>query len=157
MNKNQETKEKTCTFFASDYHFEMISLPYIEKNLEDNKEIIILTENNLEETIKVLISRTNLEEEKKNKILNIDWKDDDLNKFKKIEKDIKNKKEIIIFIKGKENYINNINKNIEKWVKNSEKTKIIDCYDIDEIKEDLTKVTVNYKNILNTTGEKRLN
>ena len=47
--------------------------------------------------------------------------------------------------------------NIEKWVKNSEKTKIIDCYDIDEIKEDLTKVTVNYKNILNTTGEKRLN
>ena len=48
MNKNQETKEKICTFFASDYHFEMISLPYIDKNLEEDKEIIILTENNLE-------------------------------------------------------------------------------------------------------------
>ena len=24
------TKEKLCAFFASDYHFEMISLPYIK-------------------------------------------------------------------------------------------------------------------------------
>lgn len=69
MNKNQETKEKICAFYASDYHFEMISLPYIEKNIEENKKIVILTENNLEETIKTLISKTNLKEEKKKKIL----------------------------------------------------------------------------------------
>ena len=31
MEEIQKTKEKTCAFFASDYHFEMISLPYIEK------------------------------------------------------------------------------------------------------------------------------
>ena len=31
MNKSKITKEKTCAFYASDYHFEMISLPYIEK------------------------------------------------------------------------------------------------------------------------------
>ena len=48
------TKEKTCAFYASDYHFEMISLPFIEKNIEENKEIIILTENNLEDTIKTV-------------------------------------------------------------------------------------------------------
>ena len=40
---NKETKEKICTFFVSDYHFEMISLPYIDKKLEENEEIIILT------------------------------------------------------------------------------------------------------------------
>ena len=54
MNKNQKTKEKTCAFFASDYHFEMISLPYINKKLDESKEVIVLTENNLKETIKTL-------------------------------------------------------------------------------------------------------
>ena len=38
------TKEKICAFYASDYHFEMISLPYISKSMDENKEIIILTE-----------------------------------------------------------------------------------------------------------------
>ena len=28
MNESQITKEKTCAFYASDYHFEIISLPY---------------------------------------------------------------------------------------------------------------------------------
>ena len=112
MNKNQKTKEKVCTFFASDYHFEMISLPYINKKIENNKEVIILTENNLENTIKDLISKMNLKESNRNKILNIDWKNDNLNKFKKIKSDIENDKEIVIFIKGKENYIKNINNSI---------------------------------------------
>ena len=71
MRKNQLTKEKTCAFYASDYHFEMISLPYIEKNLEDNKDIIVLTENSLEDTMRTLISNINLKEEKKKKIINI--------------------------------------------------------------------------------------
>lgn len=156
MNKNQETKEKTCTFFASDYHFEMISLPYIEKKLSEDNEIVVLTENDLEDTINVLISRTNLGEEKKNKILNIDWNNDDLNKFKKIESDVRNKKDIVIFIKGKKNYINNVNKNIEKWVGSYEKSKIIDCYDIDEINKNIDKIADNYVNILNTKGESKI-
>ena len=46
MNKTQETKEKICAFYASDYHFEMISLPYINKQIEEDKQVIILTENN---------------------------------------------------------------------------------------------------------------
>ena len=68
MNKNQITKEKTCAFYASDYHFEMITLPYIEKKLEEHKEVVVLTENNLEDTMKTLMSRINLNEEKKNNI-----------------------------------------------------------------------------------------
>lgn len=156
MNKNQKTKEKVCTFFASDYHFEMISLPYINKKIDNNQEVIILTENDLENTIKDLISKMNLKESNKNKILNIDWKNDNLNKFKKIKSDIENDKEIVIFIKGKENYIKNINKNIEKWVENSSNTKIIDCYDIEEVGENLDNIMDKYSKILNTTGEKEI-
>ena len=154
MNKNQETKEKMCTFYASDYHFEMISLPYIDKKIEENKEVIILTENDLEETMKTLISKMNLQEEKKNKILNINWKNDDLKKFKKINSNVKEEKDMIIFIKGKENYIRNVNKNIEKWIEKSNNIKIIDCYDMEEVSEKIDIIMEEYKKILNTKGEK---
>ena len=99
MSKEQKTKEKTCAFYASDYHFEMITLPYIEKKIEENKKVIILTENNLEETMKTLISRINLNEEKKKKIYKINWKNDDLNKFKEIKNNIKMNKEQVILVK----------------------------------------------------------
>ena len=156
MNKNQKAEEKICVFSASDYHFEMISLPYINKNLEENKEIIVLTEKSLEETIKTLVSRMNLSDEKKKKIFNIDWKNNDLDKFKTIKEDVEKNKEIILFIKGNENYIKNINENIKKWTEKSSKIKIIDCYDLEEISGKINNVINEYKMILNITGEKEI-
>ena len=70
--ENNQT-EKICSFYASDYHFEMISLPYIKNEVKNNRQIIIFTENNLEKTIKELLSRTNLKEEEKQQIVKIDW------------------------------------------------------------------------------------
>lgn len=154
MNKSKNTEEKICAFYVSDYHFEMISLPYIEQKLEDKKEIIILTENNLENTISNLISKMNLKEDKKNNILNIDWQNNDLKKFKKIKENVKNEKEFIIFIKGKQNYIKNINENIEKWIDGNSKVKIVDCYDFDEVKGNMKEIMQKYKKTLSTTGEK---
>ena len=153
MNKN--SKEKVCTFYVSDYHFEMISLPYIDKNLS-KKDIIILTENNLEKTIETLISRMNFKEDKKKKIFQIDWKNNDMEKFKKIKEDADNNKEMIIFIKGKENYIKNINKNIEKWTEKTDNVKIIDCYDMEEISGKMNEIMDNYKILLSTSGEKAI-
>ena len=148
MNKNQKTKEKTCAFYASDYHFEMISLPYINKKLDESKEVIVLTE-----TIKTLVSKINLNEDKKVAILKIDWENNDLNKFKKINEDIKSKKDMVIFVKGKENYIKNINENIEKWTEKSKNVEIIDCYDMEEISQDMDNIMDQYKFTLKTTGK----
>lgn len=153
MNKNQKTKEKTCAFYTSDYHFEMISLPYINKKLDESKEVIVLTENNLKETIKTLVSKINLNEDKKVDILKIDWENNDLNKFKKINEDIKSKKDMVIFVKGKENYIKNINENIEKWTEKSKNVEIIDCYDMEEISQDMDNIMDQYKFTLKTTGK----
>ena len=147
------TKEKTCAFYASDYHFEMISLPYINKKLDESKEVIVLTENNLKETIKTLVSKINLNEDKKVDILKIDWENNDLNKFKKINEDIKSKKDMVIFVKGKENYIKNINENIEKWTEKSKNVEIIDCYDMEEISQDMDNIMDQYKFTLKTTGK----
>ena len=63
---------------------------------------------------------------------------------------------MIIFIKGKENYIKNINENIEKWIEKNNKVKTIDCYDIEEIEEDFAEVISKYKRVLSTTGEKEI-
>ena len=145
------TKEKSCAFYASDYHFEMISLPYISKCMDEKKEIVILTENNLKDTVHTLISKMNLNEEKRNKILSLDWDNNDLKKFKEISKKTKEQEDMIIFIKGKQNYIKNINKNIEKWVEGNHHVKIIDCYEFFEIEEKIDEIAKKYNKVLGTS------
>ena len=152
MSNKQETKEKICTFFVSDFHFEMKSLHYICESLKNEKTVVILTENNLEDTFGTLLSRTILSDNMKKKLLNINWKNDDLHKFKEIKKDIDDNKELVVFIKGKENYIENVNKNIEKWTENYEKVKIVDCYDMEEVGENIDTIVNKYKKILNSSG-----
>lgn len=156
MNKNRNTKEKICAFYTSDYHFEMMSLPYISKRIEKEDEIIILTQNNLEETMQTFLKRTNLKEDKKKQILDINWKNNDLEKIKTIQQKVKQEKDVIIFIKGKEDYIHKINQDIEGWLPKEKYVKIIDCYSIEEIGENLDKVMNQYDKILKTTGEREI-
>ena len=148
MNK---TNDKTvCSFFASDYHFEMITIPYIEKELDKNKKIVILTEEDLTPTVNVLLSRMNLNQKKKDKILNINWNNDNVKKIKEIEK---NKNEnMVVFIKGKERYINETRNNLNMYLCNNN-LECIDCYDINEIGNDLVRITKKYNQVLNTMGK----
>lgn len=150
MKKN--TKEKICAFYASDYHFEMISLPYIDERIQKDDEIIILTENNLEKTIKILLEKTNLKQERKQKILKLDWQNNDLAKLKIIKTKLDQEKNITIFIKGKKNYIHNVNQNIEKWMTKTEGIRIIDCYNIEEVGQELQEITKKYNQVLKTSG-----
>ena len=156
MLENKNSKDKVCAFYASDYHFEMMTLPYISKKLDESKKVVILSENNLNDTINVLMERTNLKTDKKNKILNLNWNNNDLEKFRMISENVKNKEKTIIFVKGKENYINNVNKNIEKWIKNDVNSKVINCYDIQEIGSEMNRIMENYGTILSTSGEKAI-
>lgn len=156
MLENKNSKDKVCAFYASDYHFEMMTLPYISKKLDESKKVVILSENDLNDTINVLMERTNLKTDKKKKILNLNWNNNDLEKFRTISENVKNQDEIIIFVKGKENYINNVNKNIEKWIKNDVNSKVINCYDIQEIGSEMNRIMENYGTILSTSGEKAI-
>ena len=156
MLENKNSKDKVCAFYASDYHFEMMTLPYISKKLDESKKVVILSENDLNDTINVLIERTNLKTDKKNKILNLNWNNNDLEKFRMISENVKNQEETIIFVKGRENYINNVNKNIEKWIENNVNSKVINCYDIQEIGSEMNRIMENYGTILSTSGEKAI-
>lgn len=147
------TKEKNCAFYASDYHFEMISLPYISKSLDEKKKVIVLTENDLSATVKNLVDRMNLNEVKKKEILNINWSTNDLIKFKEVSKQ---KEEMIIFIKGKKNYIENVNKNINKWIQKNDKVKIIDCYEFFEVEDSIDEIAKKYNHIIGTPKEQKI-
>lgn len=138
-----------CSFFASDYHFEMITLPYIEKELENKKKVFIFTENDLNSTIETLLSNVNLSEDKKQRIKSINWNKDDLNKLKEVEKI---KDNMTIFIKGNEIYINDIRKKLDN-VLNNGKVSFIDCYDINCIESKVSDISENYSSILNTIGK----
>lgn len=156
MRQVKNTKEKICAFYASDYHFEMISLPYINKRMENQDEIVILTENNLEKTMETLLAKTNLQEEKKKQILKINWKNNDVEKIKTIKSGMSKQNNMIIFIKGKENYIRKLNQDIEKYLPEDKEIKIIDCYSLEEVGENLDQVMDQYHKILRTTGEKEI-
>lgn len=138
MVVQEEKKEKTCSFFVSEFHLEMILLPYIDDKLKKQEKITILTEKKLRETVEILISKTNLDKKEKEKILKLNW-NGDIN--------IKENSNVIII--GSEKYIKQKNKEIEKLKTIS----IIDCYDFEEIKDNINTIKKEYKNILNTLGE----
>ena len=50
-------------------------------------------------------------------------------------------------------YIKNINSNIQKWTDTNE-VEIVDCYDIEEVSGNVENIVKNYKNILGTSGIK---
>ncbi len=135
--------EKFCSFFVSEFHLEMILMPYINKKIEEKENIIIATEKNLEKTVEELISKVNLKEENKQKILNLSWNKSEIN-------DIKNNSNIIII--GTKNYIKKINQNIEEM--NINKINIVDCYDFEEVKEEMIEIIKTHDKSLNTLGIK---
>ncbi len=131
--------EKLCCFYVSDFHLEMILLPYINNKLDEN--IIIKTEKDLRDTVETLVSKMNLSKENKQRILNLGW---NRNEYKKIEE----KSNIIVI--GNKKYINDINVEIKN--ENIRNMTVIDCYDFEETKDKMNTIMSNYSQSLNTAG-----
>lgn len=135
--------EKLCCFYVSDFHLEMILLPYINNKLDEN--IIIKTEKDLRDTVETLVSKMNLNEENKQKILSLGWN-------KKEYKKLEDKSNIIII--GNKKYINDVNVQIkEKDIKDAT---IIDCYNFEDTKDKIENIMGEYSRSLNTTGAENI-
>ena len=153
---NTTKDEKICSFFASDYHFEMISLPYIQKGLKEDRKVIVFSENNLEKTINKVLNGMNLNKDVKDKILEINWGNNDFEKFDEL-KNLKNENnKLLIFVKGKENYIKDIETKFLK-IDNESEMEIVDCYDVNELGNDTANIAEKYDKVLNTVGKILLN
>lgn len=132
--------KKYCCFYVSDFHLEMILLPYIKNNINKSK-IIINSQRDLRESIKLLLERTNLNEEEKNKIYRLNWSNE------RIE-EIYNCEEITLIRIGNNDYITQMNQNLKNM--NVKSINIIDCYNINEENIEIAKIREKYEKVLNT-------
>lgn len=165
--------EKLCSFYVSDWHLVTMLLPYINKQINEKANIITVLENNIEENVKTLVSKLNLKN--KEEILNLDWKEKKVSKYSEIKEIMKKIKkgdiENIVLINGNKDYIDIINKNINKYLENIEKQakqgnnsvteklniKIINCFEVGEFNLNIKEILQNHDKILNTSGEKEIN
>lgn len=162
MEKIKNNPEKLCSFYVSELHLATMILPYINKKINEKAKIITFLENNIEENIKMLISKLNLKNEKK--ILNLNWKQNQNINEENISEKLKDLKEgqNIILINGKKEYIENMNKKIEEIMKKisneikNKKIKIINCYEVIEFNGDIKEILDMHDKVLNTSGEKNI-
>lgn len=132
-------KNKSCLFCASDYHLEMILLPYIKQRI-NNSKFVVFTQDDLEDTLKKVLNSTNIEDKLKEKIININWK-----RKESVKDFIKDERNTIVIINGDYNYIQSINNKIL-----DRNIEIIDCFHIDDLNVDVSVLYKKYSNVLNT-------
>ena len=147
MITKEYNTEKTCLFCASEFHLEMILLPYIKTRI-DNSKFVIFTDTNLDESLKLLLARVNLEEKTKEAITKINWNINDSEKFRILNEYIKNNETINVIINGNQSYIKNIHSQLDN--NKIHNIQIIDCFHVSDPHVDIEEISNNYKNILNT-------
>lgn len=145
MVTKEHKKQEECLICVSDYHLEMILIPYIKERL-NNSNIIILTENNLEESIKTLLEKINLSDEVKNNIVNLNWKAENNKKIEYLKKISKQEKNAVVIINGKSNFINNT----EEQINNFSIIEKVKCFHISDPNLNMEEVKRKYKSFLNT-------
>lgn len=139
MIVKNERIEKICSFYVSDFHLEMILIPYINEKIEKNESVEIISEKDLRETVNTLISKMNINEDNKKKILELNWD-------KSQETVLKEN----IIVVGTKSYLEKINNKIEEEkISNIE---IVNCFDFEEVKGDMGNIIKKYDKSLNTLG-----
>ena len=143
MITKEQRINKYCCLYVSDFHLEMILLPFIKNKLKES-EVLIFTQNNLLATLQTLLKKINLSNENKKRIIDIkNWNTEKIDLIN--NEDIN---EYTIIINGDEKYRDRINKKIEKF--NINVKNIVDCYDVNNTSIKSNYIQDNYKGILNT-------
>lgn len=146
ITKEHKTK-KYCCFYVSEFHLEMILLPYI-KNNDEGKKFFICTEENLSESVKQVLERTNLNKEEQNLMLNLNWNSKNEDSIYNYNLD-----NYTIIVNGSEKYISNINEKLKEI--NAKETTVIDCYNINGQTIEKERIKRKCDDILNTQKYKK--
>ena len=159
MGNTNDKIKKICNFYASDWHFAVMLLPYINRQINEGIKITTVFEKNMENNIEVLLGKLNLKN--KDEILQINWREKNDEEIKRnIEINLKDGEQNIFIINGNKDYIENMNSKIINYIneRNSSNNlvKIIDCYEISDNKENVEEIIKNHDTILNTSGEQEI-
>ena len=144
MGTKELKNNKLCAFCASEYHLEMILLPFIKERI-DTENFIIISQTNLEPSLKTLLKRVNIEDKTKQKIKQLNWKNKNIDNLNIFFEDME---KINVIINGDLSYIKNANNYLEN--NTDKKLTIIDCFHVENINVDIERFSKDYKAILNT-------
>ena len=147
MKDTNDNIKKICNFYMSDWHFTVMILPYINKEINNKTQIITLFEKDMTEKVKALVDKLNLKN--KEEILKIKWKNSKVDNFiTEFYNNVKNYDKNILIINGSNYYIKKINNEIKDIIYKEEfvdkKIKIIDCYDFEYNKENISQIIKEY-------------
>ena len=138
MEKSNSIR-KVCGFYVSSVHLVTMLLPYLSKQIKEQIEVIPFLEFDLRKNVEVILSKIVLNEEDKEQILSINWKNTKIQKFTNVESELKDKmkkeKEAIILISGSKKYIT-----------------IINCFEVEEFDNDIREILDEHDFIINTSG-----
>lgn len=158
--------KKSCSFYISDMHFATMIVPFMKKQTENEIKVTTFLENNYTNNIELVLARTKIQENQKKKILEINWKENNENKYLNVEKLLKSRiiknKENIIIINGSKEYIEMANEFIKKFVeKNAKKYYdttifIMDFYEVGTFNDSIAEILDNHEIIFNTSGEHKI-
>jgi len=123
----------------------MILLPYIKENLGKSK-FVILTQNNLKDTIKILLEKVNLSKKDISELYKIDWSTKTEEKIKNIQEYSNNKNKTTVVINGNVDFVKENIEIINSFNKNN--IDVIECYNVEDLKS--TKINIEEYEILNT-------
>lgn len=156
MNYTNDNVKKICNFYMSDWHFTVMLLPYINKEINNKTKVITILEKDMTDKVKTLVDKLNIKN--KDEILKINWKKSDINNFvNELELDLKYNGENLLIINGTNDYIKGVNYKIDeelnKEVSKRKKIKILDCYDFDSNKDNMSNIIKEHDGMLNTSGE----
>ena len=143
MNYTNDNVKKICNFYMSDWHFTVMLLPYINKEINNKTKVITILEKDMTDKVKTLVDKLNIKN--KDEILKINWKKSDINNFiNELELDLKYNGENLLIINGTNDYIKGVNYKIDeelnKEVSKRKKIKILDCYDFDSNKDNRSNI-----------------
>lgn len=155
--------KKVCGFYVNDWHLTTMILPYVNKELEKENEIITILQNGINKNIEEILTKMNLNEDSNSKIKKIDWTSTYPVKYTKIRNKINEAnlkaKNINILVNGDKEFIEIVNDNIAKVLKNinsENNISIINCYDVTRF-ANVSEITNKHEYILNTSGIKKIN
>lgn len=156
--------KKVCGFYVSSVHLITMLLPYLNKRIEEQIEVIPVLEFDLRKNVETILSKIVLNEKNKKQILSINWKNTKVQKYSNIEGNLKEinrgGKEAIILISGSKRYIKIANDMIEKYLsKNKDYKKcvtIINCFEVEEFDDDIREILDEHEFIINTSGINRI-
>jgi hypothetical protein len=159
-NKGNDIK-KICGFYINNCHLTTMMLPYIHKEIEKDNEIITIFQNGIRNNIEEVLSKMNLNKALQSKILNINWNRVNTIKYSDIKEKLENIKgekydNVNILINGNTDFINKVNQNIERAIKNiniNSTISIINYYEVTGM-ININEITNQHEYIINTSGVK---